>query len=387
MTLARLMAGVAVIALIGSPALAQNKAPTTSQQQMSTGAAQQLAQEDMDFAKKAAGDGMAEVMLGTLAKQNAENDQVKEFGQRMVDDHSKANDKLKSIAETKKIELPKQLPADAQQAYDELQKKKGHDFDQAYMEDMVKDHKNGVELFQKEAKDGKDQDLQKFAQETLPTLQQHLDVAQKTQEQVSASATQAPNASQQAKATSSDQPRAVTAPATAQPSTEAANKPKSETTTTMAATGGATGAATGSAAGAATSTPSATASKSAQQAAADSTSAPKPMTTKPAGSQQAAVQPTAAQVKADDVIGAKVVNNKGDKIGKIEDLVIDKDKVQYAVVSVGGFLGIGAKQVVVPIDQLKLGKDQAYLMSAETQDQLKQMPEYKEGQYKSQKQG
>jgi uncharacterized protein YrrD len=87
------------------------------------------------------------------------------------------------------------------------------------------------------------------------------------------------------------------------------------------------------------------------------------------------------------VIGAKVVNNKGDKIGSIEDLVIDNDKVQYAVVSVGGFFGIGAKHVAVPIDQLKLGKDQAYLISAETADQLKQMPEYKEGQYKSQKQG
>jgi putative membrane protein len=384
MTLARLMAGVALVALIGSPALAQNQDQAKPpQQQTSTGAAQQqLAQEDMDFAKTAAGDGMAEVKLGTLAQQNAENDQVKQFGQRMVDDHSKANDKLKSIAESKKIDLPQQLPPEAQQAYDELQKKKGHEFDQAYMDDMVKDHKKAIELFQKEGTGGKDKDLQKFAQDTLPTLQQHLDLAQKAQEQVSASATTTPNASQQAKATSSDQPRAATAPASAQPSTEAANKPKTggAETTTMAATG--------AAAGAANNPPPATASKNAQQqAAAESTTAPKPTATKPAGSQQAAVQPTAAQVKAEDVIGAKVVNNKGDKIGKIEDLVIDNDKVQYAVVSVGGFLGIGARHVVVPIDQLKLGKDQAYLLSASTEDQLKQMPEYKEGQYKSQKQG
>jgi putative membrane protein len=386
MTLARLMAGVALIALMGSPALAQNKDPTKPQQQQtSTAGAQQVAQEDMEFAKTAAGDGMAEVKLGTVAQQNAENGQVKEFGQRMVDDHGKANDKLKSIAETKKIDLPQQLPPEAQQAYDELQKKKGHDFDQAYMEDMVKDHKKAIELFQKEAKGGKDQDLQKFAQETLPTLQQHLDMAQKAQEQVSASATKAPNANEQAKATSTEQPRAVTAPATGQATTEAANKPKTGTAETTTA---ATGAATGAAAGAATKPPTATASGNAQQqAAAESTTTPKPTATKPAGSQQAAVQPTAAQVKAEDVIGAKVVNNKGDKIGSIEDLVIDNDKVQYAVVSVGGFFGIGAKHVAVPIDQLKLGKDQAYLISAETADQLKQMPEYKEGQYKSQKQG
>jgi putative membrane protein len=381
MTLARLMAGVALVALIGSPALAQNQDQAKPpQQQTSTGAAQQqLAQEDMDFAKTAAGDGMAEVKLGTLAQQNAENGQVKQFGQRMVDDHSKANDKLKSIAESKKVDLPQQLPPEAQQAYDELQKKKGHDFDQAYMDDMVKDHKKAIELFQKEATGGKDKDLQKFAQDTLPTLQQHLDMAQKAQEQVTASGAKAPTASQQAKATSTDQPRAATAPATAQPSTEAANKPKTETTTM---------AATGAAAGAASNTPPATASKNAeQQAAAESTTPPKSMTTKPAGSQQAAVQPTPTQVKAEDVIGAKVVNNKGDKIGKIEDLVIDNDKVQYAVISVGGFLGIGARHVAVPIDQLKLGKDQAYLLSASTEDQLKQMPEYKEGQYKSQKQG
>jgi putative membrane protein len=381
------MAGVAVIALMGSPALAQNQDPSAAQQQQQTiaGAAkQQLAQEDMDFVKKAAGDGMAEVKLGQLAQTNAESDQVKQFGQRMVDDHTEAGDQLKSIAQQKSIDLPQQPPEDAQKAYDELQKKKGHEFDQAYMEGMVKDHKKAVELFQNEAKSGKDQDLQKFAQETLPTLQQHLDLAQKTQEQVSASA--APGqAQQQANATSTDQPRAATAAATAQATTDAGNKPPTTAaeTTKMAnetAANPPAAAATGSAPQQAANPPAATEKPV--------TTAEKPMIAKPnADQQQAAVQPTATQVKAEDVIGSKVVNNKGDKVGKIEDLVVDNNKVQYAVVSVGGFLGIGAKHVVVPIDQLKLGKDQAYLISAQTEDELKQMPEYKEGTYKSEKQG
>ena len=90
----------------------------------------------------------------------------------------------------------------------------------------------------------------------------------------------------------------------------------------------------------------------------------------------AGTQPTGDQIRAQDVIGTGVVNNKGDKVGKITDLVIDQNKIEYAVVSVGGFLGIGDKDVAIPLDQLKLGKDKSYLLSAETEDQLKQMPEY-----------
>jgi sporulation protein YlmC with PRC-barrel domain len=117
-------------------------------------------------------------------------------------------------------------------------------------------------------------------------------------------------------------------------------------------------------------------------------------TTGAAGQQQAATEPTetqaeeaaepsAGQLSAQDVIGTEVVNTKGDQVGEIKDLVIDQDQIEYAVVSVGGFLGIGAKEVAIPLDQLKLGKDQTYLMSAETEAQLEKMPEYKKDQYQS----
>jgi hypothetical protein len=76
-----------------------------------------------------------------------------------------------------------------------------------------------------------------------------------------------------------------------------------------------------------------------------------------------------------------VVNATGDEVATIEDLVIDQNQIRYAVLSVGGFLGIGDKKVAVPFDELQLGKDEAYLMSATTEQQLEQMPEYEEGQY------
>jgi hypothetical protein len=76
-----------------------------------------------------------------------------------------------------------------------------------------------------------------------------------------------------------------------------------------------------------------------------------------------------------------VVNTKGDKVGKIENVVLDQTGKYYAVVSVGGFLGIGDKDVALPLNDLQLGQGEAYLMSAATEDQLKQMPEYDENQY------
>ena len=166
MALKHLLAGAALIGLMAQPALAQNQNPTQQQTQQPAAQTtqQQLAQQDMEFAKKAAGDGMAEVKLGKLVQDQAESDQVKQFGQRMVDDHSKANDKLKSIAQQKGIDLPQDLPKEAQQTYDELQQKSGHAFDQAYMDAMVKDHHKAIDLFQQEAKSGKDADLQTFAE-------------------------------------------------------------------------------------------------------------------------------------------------------------------------------------------------------------------------------
>jgi hypothetical protein len=85
-------------------------------------------------------------------------------------------------------------------------------------------------------------------------------------------------------------------------------------------------------------------------------------------------------VSIGEVLGAPVVNEAGDEVGEIKDVVM-KENTYYAVLSVGGFLGLADKNVAVPLDDLKLGEDEAYLMSAQTEEQLEQMPAYEATQY------
>lgn len=139
---------------------------------------------DQKFAIQAAEDGMAEVQLGNLAKDKASSDNVKQFAQKMVDQHTKANEQLKSIASQESITLPTTIGSKNQSEIDRLSKLSGADFDHAYMKYMLTDHKKDVSEFKKEAYNGKDSNLKKFASDTLPELQQHLQMAQDTANQV-----------------------------------------------------------------------------------------------------------------------------------------------------------------------------------------------------------
>src|ERR1700692_2649838 len=163
-----------MLSAIGSWAvLAHQDSPTTANTR-TTSAKSRLPMGDAHFAKEAAQGGMAEVKLGQLAQEKGSNDSVKSFGKRMVDDHSKAGDKLKEVASRKSITLPNDLSAKDQATYDRLAKLNGAAFDRAYARDMVKDHETDIAAFQKEASAGKDESLKSFASETLPTLQDHL---------------------------------------------------------------------------------------------------------------------------------------------------------------------------------------------------------------------
>jgi putative membrane protein len=128
--------------------------------------------------KEAAGGGMAEVQLGKLAQEKSSSDQVKQFGQRMVDDHSKANQQLEQMAQQKNVRLPKQPGAREQAEKARLEKLSGDEFDKAYMSHMVADHKKDVAEFQKESSAARDPEIKSFASQTLPTLQEHLKQAQ-----------------------------------------------------------------------------------------------------------------------------------------------------------------------------------------------------------------
>jgi putative membrane protein len=134
--------------------------------------------DDKQFLKEAADGGMAEVELGQLAADKASSPEVKQFGERMVKDHSQANDQLKQLASQKGVTLPSSPSKKMQAKKDKLSKLSGDAFDRAYMADMVKDHKKDVAEFQRESTSGQDPDVKQFASQTLPTLKDHLKEAQ-----------------------------------------------------------------------------------------------------------------------------------------------------------------------------------------------------------------
>jgi putative membrane protein len=118
--------GVVTVTLsaVGSWAvLAHQDSPATTKTTLA--AKGKSAAGDAHFAKEAAQGGMAEVKLGQLAQEKGSNDSVKSFGKRMVDDHSKANDKLKEVASRESITLPNDLSAKDQATYDRLSKLNG----------------------------------------------------------------------------------------------------------------------------------------------------------------------------------------------------------------------------------------------------------------------
>jgi putative membrane protein len=152
-----------------------------------TAMAANVSSSDRKFMEKAAQGGLAEVQLGKLAADKASSDAVKQFGQRMVDDHTKANDQLKALATSKGVNVPTGLDRSTQGEMDKLQKMSGAAFDREYMNHMVSDHKKDIGEFKSAAK-SKDADVKQFASSTLPTLEQHLDLAKSAQQQATKNA-------------------------------------------------------------------------------------------------------------------------------------------------------------------------------------------------------
>jgi putative membrane protein len=129
-----------------------------------------------------------EVAAGKLAAQRGLDQAVKEFGQKMVTDHTAANDQLKSLADSKQLLLPDALSADENAALGRLESLNGIDFDKAYSQMMVKDHVEDISEFEKEVKKGQDPEVKSFAENTLPTLRHHLMLANRLGSQKSVSA-------------------------------------------------------------------------------------------------------------------------------------------------------------------------------------------------------
>jgi putative membrane protein len=188
----RFVLGVA-LACLPMMAFAQTSSPAPSQsgnssmQKTQSGMSHdsmnstKMSASDKKFVRAAAEGGLAEVELGKLATEKASSEDVKKFGQRMVDDHSKANDELKKVASNQGIELPEHLSAKDKSLKERLSKLDGASFDKAYMASMVKDHKADVADFEKESDSGKDTAIKQFATSTLPTLKDHLTEAERVE--------------------------------------------------------------------------------------------------------------------------------------------------------------------------------------------------------------
>jgi putative membrane protein len=135
---------------------------------------------DAEFAVAAADGGMLEVALGKLAEKKGTHSAVKKLGAQMVKDHSKANMELRALATKKHIAIPLEMSEKCQKKVSDLDQKTGKDFDKAYADLMVSDHKDDIDDFKKEADKGNDTEVSAWAKNTVPTLEHHLMMAENT---------------------------------------------------------------------------------------------------------------------------------------------------------------------------------------------------------------
>lgn len=133
--------------------------------------------DDKRFAKDAAVSVMINTELGKLAAQKASRDDIKQFGQKVVDEHTRANDQLKQVASKENIAIPDALDAKHQSQVDKLSKLSGEEFDKAYVKDQLKDLQAEVRDLNAEAQNGGDPNVKAFASSALPTVQQHVELA------------------------------------------------------------------------------------------------------------------------------------------------------------------------------------------------------------------
>jgi putative membrane protein len=129
--------------------------------------------KDKIFLRKAAQGGMAEVKLGQLAAQKGTGDDVRAFGQKMVDDHTKLNNDMAPIADSMGVRLPKDLNKEDQAEYDKLNSLSGNNFDMEYLSFMVKDHHKDLREFRQEAASTTDPTLQTAVANATKVIHEH----------------------------------------------------------------------------------------------------------------------------------------------------------------------------------------------------------------------
>jgi putative membrane protein len=186
----RIVAVGGAMLLCGSMGLAQmhDSAPQTGQtpgqnpsmdpQMNGMQTAGQPSPVDRMFVSKAMQGSMAEVQLGQLTLEKSSNEKVKEFAQRMIDDHTKLNDQMKPVAQQVGVTVPNEISKNDRKTIAKLQALSGPAYDEAYIKDMVKDHKQDLNEFQMEASSGQDQTVKDAANQGSKVIAHHLQMAQ-----------------------------------------------------------------------------------------------------------------------------------------------------------------------------------------------------------------
>ncbi len=262
--------------LLANPAAFAAQAPTTE-----------------DFVKTVAISDMFEIQSGQLAAEKAQNGDVKSFGQEMADDHSKTSDALKELIKDEdiKAEIPAKLDEEHQAQLDKLKSLSGNQFDKTYVQMQVKAHEKAVSLFEAYAAAGENDELEDWAENTLPTLKEHLEEANGLTAKVDQVA--------EAKDTKKSDDRAMRDDNAMAAAEETKEKPVQKSKIKYIT----------------------------RQAPTDWT--------------------------AEALIGRTVENANGDNLGEINNVIInEKGDVVAVVIGVGGLLGIGEKNVGVPFEHL-----------------------------------
>lgn len=133
---------------------------------------------EQEFVTRAAANNLFEIESSELALNNAETDTVISFANKMIADHVPASSELKAIADSKNLTLPTTLPQEKQQIVNDLSDQMGIPFDKSYMDAQVAAHVEAVTLFELASEDLEDQELRQFAEEMLPVLRMHLEMAE-----------------------------------------------------------------------------------------------------------------------------------------------------------------------------------------------------------------
>jgi putative membrane protein len=155
--------------------------PRANQTAMAADKKHDVSRHDEDFVRNAASGGMLEVTLGRHAATHADRQAVRDFGQRMVADHNRINVRLKQIAKDADIDLPTHMERQHTEESEKLIAQHGAEFDAQYMKHMVLDHQEDIKQFEDEVQHGSDHAIIDFAKDNLPTLKNHLQMAEKVQ--------------------------------------------------------------------------------------------------------------------------------------------------------------------------------------------------------------